>query len=121
MANASAGIRWLKREHPDIEEALQAAQAVEKTLARASDIIDRLRALYGKTPPKRELVGMNEMIGEMVVMLRSEANRYAVSIGADLAAALAEISADRVQLQQVLMNLMLNAIEAKGHGRSSYG
>ena len=79
---------------------------------RATDIIDRLRALYKKTPPKRELVDVNEIIGEMVVMLRGEANRFAVSIRTDLAADLPEITADRVQVQQVLMNLMLNGIEA---------
>ena len=62
--------------------------------------------------PKRELVAINEVIGEMVPLLRSEANEYAVSIRTDLAANLPKITADRVQLQQVLMNLMLNGIEA---------
>ena len=77
-----------------------------------ADIIDRLRSLYKKSPPKRELVEVNEIVREMVVLLRGEANRYAVSIRTDLAADLPKITADRVQLQQVLMNLMLNAIEA---------
>ena len=79
---------------------------------RAGDIIDRLRSLYKKSPPKRELVDVNDIVREMVVLLRGEANRYAVSIRIDLAADLPKITADRVQLQQVLMNLMLNAIEA---------
>jgi signal transduction histidine kinase len=79
---------------------------------RAADIIDRLRSLYKKTPPQREPVDVDEVIGEMVLLLRSEANEYAVSICTDLAADLPKITADRVQLQQVLMNLMLNAIEA---------
>jgi signal transduction histidine kinase len=78
----------------------------------ASEIIDRLRSLYKKAPPKRELVAINEVIGEMVLLLRGEANEYAVSIRTDLAADLPKITADRVQLQQVLMNLMLNGIEA---------
>jgi PAS domain S-box-containing protein len=112
MTNASASILWLDRKHPDIEEALQAAQGVAKNMARARDIIDRLRALYSKTPPKRERVSVNEIIGEMVIMLQSEASRYAVSIGAEVAPDVPDISADRVQLQQVLMNLMLNAVEA---------
>jgi signal transduction histidine kinase len=68
--------------------------------------------LYKKSPPKRELVDVNEIIREMVVLLRSEANRYAVSMRTELAADLPKITADRVQLQQVFMNLMLNAIEA---------
>jgi hypothetical protein len=67
MANASAGILWPKRERSDIEEALQAAQGVAKNMARARGIIDRLRALYTKTPPKRERFGINENIGEMVI------------------------------------------------------
>jgi signal transduction histidine kinase len=80
--------------------------------ALASEIINRLRSLYKKSPPKRELAAINEVIGEMVPLLRSEANEYAVSIRTDLAADLPKTVADRVQLQQVLMNLMLNGIEA---------
>jgi signal transduction histidine kinase len=68
--------------------------------------------LYKKSPPKRELVEVNEIVREMVVLLRGEANRYGVSIRTDIATDLPKIMADRVQLQQVLMNLMLNAIEA---------
>jgi signal transduction histidine kinase len=79
---------------------------------RAADIIDRLQSLYKKTPPHREPVDAGEIIGEMVLLLRGEANGHAVSIRADLAADLPNITADRVQLQQVLMNLMLNGIEA---------
>lgn len=94
------------------EEACETANSIRKAGMRATDIIDRLRALYKKTPPKRELVDVNEIISEMVVMLRGEANRFAVSVRTDLAADLPEITADRVQLQQVLMNLMLNGIEA---------
>jgi len=81
-------------------------------MSLASEIINRLRSLYKKSSPKRELVAINEVIGEMVRLLRGEANEYAVSIRTDLAADLPKITADRVQLQQVLMNLMLNGIEA---------
>jgi signal transduction histidine kinase len=83
-----------------------------KDEARAAAIIDRLQSLYKKTPPQRESVDVDEIIGEMVLLLRGEANQYAVSIRTDLAADLPKITADRVQLQQVLMNLMLNGIEA---------
>jgi signal transduction histidine kinase len=68
--------------------------------------------LYKKSPPQRELVDVNEVVHEMLLLLRGEANRYSISIRTELAPDLPKITADRVQLQQVLMNLMLNAIEA---------
>src|SRR5258708_14111315 len=112
MANAQASLRWLKREQPDLDQACRSAEAIVKDEARAVDIIDRLRSLYKKTPPQRESVDVDEIIGEMILLLRSEANEYAVSICTDLTADLLKITADRVQLQQVLMNPMLNGIEA---------
>ena len=78
----------------------------------ASEIINRLRSLYRKASPKRELVAINEVIGEMARMLRGEARGHGVSIRTDLKDDLPMTVADRVQLQQVLMNLMLNGIEA---------
>jgi PAS domain S-box-containing protein len=130
MANAQASLRWLNREQPDLEGARRSAEAIVKDEARAADIIDRLRSLYKKAPPHREPVDVDEIIGEMVLLLRSEANEYAVSIRTDLAADLPKITADRVQMQQVLMNLMLNGIEAMKEtggvltvntGRGEYG
>jgi phosphoglycerate-specific signal transduction histidine kinase len=78
----------------------------------ASEIINRLRSLYKKTPPKRELVAINEVVGEMAGMMGSEARGHGVSIRTDLKDDLPMTVADRVQLQQVLMNLLLNGIEA---------
>jgi len=112
ISNAKACMRWLKRDKPELEEAREASERIVEDGRRAADIIDRLRSLYKKAPAKRELAEINEIIGEMVVLLRGEANRYGVSIRTSLAADLPTISADRVQLQQVLMNLMLNGIEA---------
>ncbi len=112
ISNAKACMRWLKRDKPDLEEACEASKRIVEDGKRAAHIIDRLRSLYKKAPPKRELAEINEIIGEMAVLLRGEANRYGVSIRTNLAADLPRISADRVQLQQVLMNLMLNGIEA---------
>jgi len=112
VMNASTCMRWLKREQPDLEEACEAAGRIIEDGKRAGDIIDRLRSLYKKSPPKREMVDVNDIVREMVLLLRSEANRYAVSVRVDLDIDLPKITADRVQLQQVLMNLMLNAIEA---------
>ena len=111
-AHAKASLRWLQRDPPDLTEVRKGTERIMEAGTLASEIIERLRSLYKKSSPKRELVAINEVIGEMVPMLRSEANEYAVSIRTDLAADLPKITADRVQLQQVLMNLILNGIEA---------
>ena len=112
ITNANACFRWLKRDKPDLEEACAATRRIVADQKYAADIIERLRSLYKKSPPKRELVEMNEIVHEMAVLLQGEANHYGVSVRTDLAAGLPKITADRVQLQQVLMNLMLNGIEA---------
>jgi len=110
--NARASLRWLQREPPDLTEVRKGTERIVEAGTLASEIINRLRSLYKKAPPKRELVAINEVIGEMVRMLRSEARRHGVSIRTDIKDDLPMIVADRVQLQQVLMNLMLNGIEA---------
>jgi PAS domain S-box-containing protein len=111
-ANAKASLRWLQRDPPDLTEVRKGTERIMEAGTLASEIISRLRSLYKKTPPQRESVDACEIIGEMVLLLRGEANEYAVSIRTDIAADLPKITADRVQLQQVLMNLMLNGIEA---------
>ena len=110
--NAKASLRWLQRDPPDLTQVRKGTESIIEAGTFASEIINRLRSLYKKAPPERELVAINEVIDEMVPLLRSEANEHAVSIRTDLAADLPKITADRVQLQQVLMNLMLNGIEA---------
>jgi PAS domain S-box-containing protein len=112
ITNAKTCLRWLGREQPDMEEAREATMRIVKDGNRAAEIIDRLRSLYKKSPPQRELVDVNEIVREMLLLLRGEANRYSISMRTELAPDLPKITADRVQLQQVLMNLMLNAIEA---------
>jgi PAS domain S-box-containing protein len=112
MTDAKTCVRWLKRDQPSVEEATAAAMRIVNDGSRAAEIIERLRSLYKKDLPQRELVEVNEIIREMVELLRAEANQYAVSIRAHLVANLPKITADRVQLQQVFMNLILNAIEA---------
>ncbi len=112
IISASTTLKWLAREEPNIEEARETATATLKAGKRAAEIIDRVRALYTKAPPKRELLDGNEIIREIVALLWGEANRYKVSMQTDFAAEVPLIMSDRVQLQQVLMNLMLNAIEA---------
>jgi signal transduction histidine kinase len=112
VTNAEASLRLLNRDHPDIAEAREAALEMVKDARRAADIIDRVRSLYQKGSSTLDAVDVNEVIGEMMVMLQNEAKRHSVRIHTDLAAGLPAVMADRVQLQQVLMNLMLNGIEA---------
>ena len=112
VTDANTCLRWLTRDHPDVEEARGAASRVMKDVTRAAEIISRVRLLFKKGSPRRELVEVNEAIREMIVLLGSEATRYGISVRTDLAAALPQIVGDRVQLQQVLMNLMLNGIDA---------
>jgi PAS domain S-box-containing protein len=112
VTNANTCLRWLTRDHPDVEEARAAAMRIVKDGTRAAEIIKRIRLLFKKGTPEWELVDVNEVIREMTVLLRSEAARYVVSIGTNLATDIPQVMADRVQLQQVLMNLMLNGIDA---------
>jgi PAS domain S-box-containing protein len=112
ITNAKTCMRWLKRDQPAVDEALEATSRIVKDGTRATEIIERLRSLYKKSPPQRELVEVNEIIRAMVELLRAEAKQHAISIRTDLVGDLAKITADRVQLQQVFMNLLLNAIEA---------
>jgi signal transduction histidine kinase len=83
-----------------------------KDVTRAAEIIGGISLLFKKGAPQRELVDVNELVREMIVLLRSEAIRYSISIRTELAEHLPKIMADRVQLQQVFMNLMLNGIDA---------
>jgi signal transduction histidine kinase len=90
-----------------------------RDVTHASEIISRTRSLFKKEEPQRELVDVNEIIREMIDLLRSEAGRYAISIHTVLADDLPNIRADRVQLQQVFMNLMLNAFDAMNAANSA--
>jgi PAS domain S-box-containing protein len=110
--DARTCLRWLAREQPDIGEARESAARMVNAVTRAADIISRLRQLFKKGAPQTNLVDVSEVIQEMVVLLRSEASRHSVSILTELSEDLPRVVADRVQLQQVLMNLMLNGIEA---------
>jgi PAS domain S-box-containing protein len=112
VTNAKTCLRWLGRDDPDVLEAREAALRLVKDVTRAADIIGRISLLFKKGAPQRELVDVNELIREMIVLLRSEANRYSISIRTELAEDLPKVMADRVQLQQVFMNLMLNGIDA---------
>ena len=112
VTDAKTCLRWLGRDQPDLAEAREAASRIIKDATRAADIIGRVRLLFGKGTPQQELVDVNEVIREMIVLLRSEANRHSISIRIELAEDLPKVMADRVQLQQVFMNIMLNGIDA---------
>ncbi len=112
VTDAKTCLRWLHRDEPDLPEASEAALRAVKDVTRAADIISRISSLFKKGALQHELVDVNMLIREMIVLLRSEASRYSISIHGELGHGLPKIMADRVQLQQVLMNLMLNGIEA---------
>jgi C4-dicarboxylate-specific signal transduction histidine kinase len=112
VTDANTCLRWLKRDHPDLEEAREAALRIVKDVTRASEIVSRIRVLFKKGTPQRELVAVNQIIREMVTPMRSEATQHSISLRMELAADLPQIMGDRVQLQQVLMNLMINSIDA---------
>jgi PAS domain S-box-containing protein len=111
VTDASTCVRWLSRDHPDLGEAREAASRVVKDATRAAEIITRIRHLFKKGTPEWELVDINEIIREMVVLLGNEATRYSVTVRTELAD-LPHVMGDRLQLQQVLMNLMTNSIDA---------
>ena len=110
--NGDACVNWLGRDAPDVTKASAAASAMVANVTRAGGIIDRVSSLYRRGTPERGSVDLNEIVREMGVLLGDMANRNAVSIRTDLDPELPPTTADRVQLQQVLMNLMLNGIEA---------
>jgi PAS domain S-box-containing protein len=112
ITNAKTCLRWLSGDTPNIEEARAAAMRIVKDQTRAAEIISRIRLLFKKDTPLRELVEVNEVIREMIVLLRGETTRYSISVRTELAADLPPVMGDRVQLQQVMMNLMVNGIEA---------
>src|SRR5467141_4407698 len=112
ITNANTCMRWLAADTPNLEEARAAAMRIVNDGTRAAEIIKRVRLLFKKGSPERELVDLNEVVRDMIVLLRSEATRYSISMRTDLAADLPRVMGDRVQLQQVLMNLMINGIDA---------
>jgi NO-binding membrane sensor protein with MHYT domain/signal transduction histidine kinase len=112
VTNANTCLRWLTRDQPDLEEAREAAMRIVKDGTRAGEITSRIRLLFKKSTPERELVDVNGVIREMIVLLRGEAMRYNISFRTELAEDLPQFMGDRVQLQQVMMNLIINSIDA---------
>jgi PAS domain S-box-containing protein len=112
VIDANTCSRWLGRDLPDVPEARQAAARVIKDVTHAADIISRVGLLFKKGTPQMELLDVNEVIREMIVLLRSEATRYSISFRTELAEDLPQAVGDRVQLQQVMANLCINSVDA---------
>jgi PAS domain S-box-containing protein len=120
VTNAQAALRWLARQPPDLEEVRQALDRIVETGRRTGDVIDRVRALIKKTPPRKYHLDINDAVREVIELTRGEAIRSGVSMQMRLADELPFIEGDRVQLQQVILNLIINAIEAmRGAGGGS--
>jgi C4-dicarboxylate-specific signal transduction histidine kinase len=112
ITDANTCLRWLSRDQPDLEEARAAASRIVQDGVRAGEIIKRVRLLFKEDTPQQEPVDLNEIIREMSLLLHSEATQFAVLIRTEPATGLPLVMGDRVQLQQVLLNLMMNSIDA---------
>jgi len=112
VLNASVCKRALERDSPDVTKAREAVSRMARDATRAADIIERVRSLYKRVTPERELVSIDEIIADLIILLDDETKRHFVVIRTEFARNLPKIMADRVLVQQVLMNLMLNAIQA---------
>jgi C4-dicarboxylate-specific signal transduction histidine kinase len=109
---ADAALRWLRSEPPNLEEVRQALGFILESGVRAGEVINRVRALVKKTPPQKDRLEINEVILEVIALTRREMEKNRVSVRTQLAESLPEVQGDRIQLQQVVLNLLINAIEA---------
>jgi len=112
VTDANTCLRWLARDHLDVEEAREAAARIVKDSTRAAEIVSRTRLLFKKGVPQWESVDVNEIIRDIIALMRSEVTQHSISVCTELAEDIPQITGDRVQLQQVVMNLILNSIDA---------
>ena len=112
VANANACLRWLAAETPDLDEARAAAQRIVRDGNRASDVIARIRGFLKKGEPVTVKLSVNDVVREIIMLAQGEVLRRDASLLTELADGLPAVSADRVQLQQLLLNLMMNALDA---------
>lgn len=112
VTNAHACVRWLAADPPNLEEARAAAVGIVKDGTHAAEIVSRVRLLFKKGTAQREALDVNDVIREMIVLLRGEVMRYSISVRTELALDIPLVMGDRVQLQQVMMNLISNSIDA---------
>jgi PAS domain S-box-containing protein len=114
VANAEAALRWLRGGSSHLEEVQQVLTSIVEDGNRAGEVIHRIRALMKKAPPRKDRLEINQVILEIIELTRGEAVKYGISVLTELADHLPVVEADRVQLQQVLLNLIVNALEAMG-------
>ena len=112
VTNGHACLQWLSTTPPNLEKVQQSAESIIQDGTRAGAVITRIRALFRKEEPVKNWVDVNQAIQELVEFLRHEASSRGISIRTDLSSAMPEIEADRVQLQQVILNLVMNAMDA---------
>ena len=112
VTNAQACLNRLAGDTPNLEAARASAMSIVEDGTRAAEIISRTRLLFTKGSPRRELVDVNDVIREMIVLLSREITRYGISVRTQLASHLPRLMGDRVQLQQVMMNLIMNSVDA---------
>jgi C4-dicarboxylate-specific signal transduction histidine kinase len=122
ITNAQTALRWLRSRPPDLEEVRQALGRIVNEGNRATDIIDRIRAFIKKAPARKDPLQINDAIREVIALTHGEVVKQGVSVRTQLAEGVPRIRGDRVQLQQVIINLIINAIEAmSGVGKASRG
>jgi C4-dicarboxylate-specific signal transduction histidine kinase len=112
VTNGNACLRWLAGATPNLSEARQAVERIIKDSYRASEVISRIRTLVKKTPPRNDWVDLNDVIIEVLALAQNEARRNRVSLKRQLKQDLPRVRGDRVQLQQVVLNLIMNGLEA---------
>ena len=114
VTNAQAALRWLHAGSSHLEKVQQSLTSIVADATRAGEVINRIRALMKKAPPRKDRLEINGVIVEIIELTRGEAMKYGISVLTELADHLPVVEADRVQLQQVLLNLIVNALEAMG-------
>jgi signal transduction histidine kinase len=112
VSNGSACLRWLAGDVPNVEEVREAVGDIVRDGKRAGEVIARIRALTKRTVPLREKLDLNDTVREVLALVGDEAKRNSVTIRTRFASDLSPVSGDRVQLQQIMLNLIMNAIEA---------
>jgi PAS domain S-box-containing protein len=118
VINAQAALRWLDARPPDLGEVRQALVRIVRDAHRAGDVIGRIRDLVKKAPPRTNSIDMNEAVREVIELIGGEAVKNGVSLQMELAKGLPLIKGDRVQLQQVVLNLIINAVQAVARSRT---